>query len=112
MVPGEAFTEVYRGEDAEDGQGNDFLYGLEFGGGKITVPHAVGGHLKAVFKEGYAPADENGAEEGEGVVAQMSVPGIGHEDVGAYEKDDGDERNGEMKRHGGSPVCALGAFEG
>ena len=74
MVPGEAFSEVHRGEDAEDGQGNDFLYGLELRGGKIAVPHAVGGYLQAVFKEGYAPADENGADEGQGMVAQMSVP--------------------------------------
>ena len=107
VIPGQAFSQVERGEDTENSQGNDFLYGLELGGGKIAVAYSVGRNLEAVFEKGYAPADENGPYEGEGMVTQMPVPGIGHEDVGADEQNDGDERNGQMKRHDGLVVIFV-----
>ena len=72
MIPGEALSEIERGENTEDGQRDDFLNGLEFRSGKVAVSDAVGGNLKTVLKEGDAPADKNGAYEGEGMMPQMS----------------------------------------
>ena len=56
MVPGDAFAEIHGGEDAEDGEGDDFLYGLQFSGGEVAEADAVGRDLQAVFEEGNAPA--------------------------------------------------------
>jgi len=99
MVPTKAFSKINGGKDAENGKGYNFLYGFKLSCGKVTVPYTVGRHLQTILEEGYAPADEDGAEERERVMAQVAVPGIGHEDVGAYEQDHGDEWNREMECH-------------
>ena len=101
VVPGDAFAEVHGGEDAEDSEGDDLLYGLQFCGGEVAEADAVGRDLQAVFEEGYAPAQEYGAYPGEGMVAQVAVPGVGHEDVGTYEQDYGDERYRQVESHAG-----------
>ena len=74
MVPGDAFPKVHGGEHTENGEGDDFLNGLQFGGREITEANAVGRNLKAVFKEGYAPAQQDGANPRKGMVAQVAIP--------------------------------------
>lgn len=88
MIPGDALAQIERGEDAEDCEGDDFLYSLQLGSGEIAEAYAVGGNLKAVFEEGYAPAQDYGSYPCKRMVAQVAVPRIRHEDIGADEQND------------------------
>ena len=99
MVPGDALAEIHGGKNAENREGDDFLNGFQLGGGEVAEADAVGRNLKAVFEEGYAPAQEDGAYPCERMVAQVAVPCVGHEDVGADEQDNGDERYRQIERH-------------
>ena len=89
VVPAELVAEVEDGEDSEDGERDDFLHDLELIGREGARADAVGGDLEAVLEEGDRPADDDDLPEGDVAIFEMSVPGEGHEDVGADEKKDG-----------------------
>lgn len=55
MVPAEGFAEIQGGKEGENGQGNDFLNGLEFRRAEIAVADAVGGNLQQIFKKTLCP---------------------------------------------------------
>ena len=101
VVPGDALAEIHGGKNAENREGDDFLNGFQLGGGEVAEADAVGRNLKAVFEEGYAPAQEYGAYPRKGMVAQVAIPCVGHEDIGADEQDNGDERYRQVERHAG-----------
>jgi hypothetical protein len=89
VVPVQAAAEVEDAKDAEDGEGDHFLHDFELVRGEGADADAVGRHLEAVFKEGDAPADEDDLPEGDLAELQVTVPGEGHEDVGADEQEHG-----------------------
>ena len=55
------------GDDAEDNQGDDFLYDFQLHerewSAVVDKADAVRGHLAAVFEKGYCPREENDAEQ-------------------------------------------------
>ena len=55
----QGFSQIDDRKNCEDGEGDDFLDGFEFGGGEIAVADAVGGDLKAIFEEGDSPTDDD-----------------------------------------------------
>ena len=89
MVPAQVISEVVDGEDSEDGEGDDLLDDLELVGREGAGADAIGGDLEAVLEEGDGPADEDDLPERDLAVLEVSVPGEGHEDVGADEQKDG-----------------------
>ena len=95
VVKAEALAHVDHGEDGEDDHGDDFLDDFELAERVGLEANTVGGDLEAVFEEGDAPAKEDRDEEGPVFeVFEVAVPGIGHEEVGA-----GEEENGGDARH-------------
>jgi len=86
VIPAKFFAEVGNGEDGENGEGNDFLDGLELGGVEFIGTDAIRRHLKAVFEESDAPTGENNFPERFASVFQVTVPGKGHKDVGDRQK--------------------------
>jgi PLP dependent protein len=89
VIPAQMRTEIEGGEDAEDGERDDFLNHLELDGRKTAVADAVCGNLEAILKEGDTPADQNDLPKRLLTILQVAVPGDGHEDVGADEKNNG-----------------------
>ena len=81
VIPAQVRTEIVSGEDAEDRERDDLLNHLELHGSEAAVADAVGGHLKAILKEGDTPADQNDLPKRLLAVFQVTVPGEGHEDV-------------------------------
>lgn len=92
VVPFECLVfEEQGGEKGKDHQGNDFLQHFEFDQGEGTAvfaeADAVGGHLKKVFEQSNAPADEYNGYQAEVVEPlhfvefEVAVPSKGHEDV-------------------------------
>ena len=97
MIPVELLAlEEHIGDDAEDCEGEYFLYNLELHKGEgATVANetdAVGGYHNAILEEGDAPGRQYYQNERPPVVDvqfrqfQLSVPGEGHEDVGYNQK--------------------------
>src|SRR5882672_3481189 len=86
VIPAEFFAEVGNRKDGEDGEGDDFLDGLELGGVEFIGTDAIRRHLKTVFEESNAPTSENNFPERFAAVFQVAVPGEGHENVGNCEK--------------------------
>src|SRR3546814_5089114 len=82
--------------DLKDDERDDFLQGLEFGGAIDAVADAVCRHREAIFEEGQAPCQQYREPDRARKVAEMSVPGKGHEDVGDEEEADGQEIGGHM----------------
>jgi hypothetical protein len=90
VVPAEWFFQKGNRENAEYGEGNDFLYGFQLEAaesflGAITV----GRHHKAVFKESDAPADKDHFPERYVLMFEMAIPGKGHKGVGNGEEENG-----------------------
>lgn len=88
VVPAQVLAEVESDEDAEDHQGDDLLDDFELDGREAIGAKAVGGYLKAVFKQCDAPTDENDLPQGFVTEPEVAVPGEGHKDVGKDEQDD------------------------
>ena len=86
MVRGDALAEIEHREGGEHEQGDDFLYPLQLWCRINITAHAVGGYLQAVFKKRDAPTDHNDYPERTGFVFEMTVPGKGHEDIGAQQQ--------------------------
>src|SRR5579859_1335909 len=86
VVPAKFFAQIGHREDSENGQGYDFLNGLELSCGEFVRPDAVCGNLKAIFKESDAPTGENHFPKCLAAVFQVAVPGEGHKDVGNRKK--------------------------
>jgi len=59
MIHGQLLPEPEDREPGEYGQRDDFLQGLEFGGGIDGVTDAVGGHREAIFEEGDPPRQQH-----------------------------------------------------
>lgn len=89
VIPAKGLLEVCHEETAEDEQGDDFLHDLELRGGEAGAAPAVGGDLKAILEEGDEPTDEDNLPEGGVFVAEMAVPGDGHEEIAGGEEQDG-----------------------
>src|SRR5262249_17760744 len=53
------------------------------------VTPAIGRHLQTVLKERDSPTDENHFPQCAALVAQMAIPGDGHEQIAAGEEKDG-----------------------
>src|SRR5580658_4357652 len=81
MIPAQVRTEIVSGEDAEDRERDDLLNHFELHGSETAVAEAVGGHLKAILKEGDTPADQNHLPKRLLPVFQVTVPGKRHENV-------------------------------
>jgi hypothetical protein len=75
--------------DGEHDQRDRLLDDLELIRGELPVADPVRGHLEAVLEERNPPADEHGGGDGRRSVAQMPVPGGGHERVGDDQQQDG-----------------------
>ena len=88
VIPAKFLAEVGNRKDGEDGEGDDFLDGLELGGVEFIGTDAIRRHLKTVFEESDAPTSENNFPERFAAVFQVAVPGEGHEDVGNSEQKD------------------------
>jgi len=88
VIPAEFFAEVGNRKDGEDGEGDDFLDGLELGGVEFIGTDAIRRHLKTVFEESDAPTSEDNFPERFAAVFQVAVPGKRHEDVGNSQKKD------------------------
>lgn len=88
VVPVQFVSKVVDGKDSEDREGNDLLDNLELRGGKGVRADAIGGHLEAVLKESYGPGDDDHLPQRGVAVLEVTIPGEGHEDVGADEKKD------------------------
>lgn len=86
-------------EEGEDDEGDDFLDDFQLDEGEGTAvaleAEAVAGDLQGVFEECHAPGDEDDAyqrpvvDEFHFLEFEVTVPGEGHEDVGADEQQDG-----------------------
>src|SRR4051812_27904030 len=82
IVPAQLFTKHGHGENGEDDQGDDFLDDLELKAGELSIPPPVRRDLRAVFKEGDAPRNEDDEEQRFACsIFEMAIPGEGHEDV-------------------------------
>src|SRR5260221_11771174 len=82
VIPAEFFAEVGNRKDGEDGEGEDFLDGLELGGGEFIGTDAIRRHLKTVFEESDAPTSEINFLERLAAEFQWAVPGRRHEEAG------------------------------
>ena len=99
VIPSKFLAEVRNGKDGEDGEGDDFLDGLELGGAEFIGTDAICRDLKTIFEESNAPAGENNFPERFAAVFQVSVPGKGHENVGnSQKKDRAHEKSTPMSR--------------
>jgi hypothetical protein len=84
--------EIERGKRHEHGQGDDLLHDLELRHGEtgLLKTDAIGGHLQQILKQGDTPAHQRGEVPRCGCqIFEVTVPGKGHEDIAAHEKDDG-----------------------
>lgn len=88
VIPAKLFAEIGHGKNGEDGKSDHFLDDLELGRGEFERADAVGGDLKAVFKERDAPTGEDDFPEGFAAIFEMAVPGEGHKNIGNSEKKD------------------------
>jgi len=86
VVPMEFFIEVEGREDAEDGERDDLLNDLELCGRELVGAETVGRDLQAVLKKRDAPGDKDGLPKWDALEFEMTVPGKGHEDIGANEQ--------------------------
>jgi len=86
VVPPEMLAEVEGNEDTEDNKRDHFLDHLELNGTEGACTDAIGGHLKAVLKEGDHPTYDDHLPQCLVPESQMSVPGKRHEDVGDDEE--------------------------
>ena len=89
MVPPEMLAEVEGDEDTKHDKRDDFLNHLELNRAEGACTDAIGGHLKAVLKEGNHPAYDYDLPQRLVPESQMPVPGECHEDVGDDEENDG-----------------------
>jgi hypothetical protein len=81
VIPLYLLVEIQHREDRENGEGYDFLDCLELHRAEFVGSNAIGGDLKAIFKERDAPTDEDDFEQGSLPVLQVAVPGECHENV-------------------------------
>ena len=100
VVPLEGLAlEDEKDDDREDRQGDDFLDDLQLHQVERAAvafeADAVGRDGEAVFEEGDAPGEEDHEDERPAgrdfhfLQFQMTIPGEGHEDVGAHQHQDG-----------------------
>jgi len=82
-------AEIEGDEDTEYNKGDDFLDHLELNWAEGACADAIGGHLKAVLKEGDHPAYDDHLPQCLVPESEMSVPGESHEDVGDDEENHG-----------------------
>jgi hypothetical protein len=88
VVPFDGVAKIKNGEDAEDGQRDDFLGNFELSRGIDVAAPAVGGDLQHVFKKGDSPACDDDEPDGFVLEFQMTVPGESHEDVRAGQEEE------------------------
>jgi hypothetical protein len=81
MVPSEGRPQIDHRENAENGQGNDFLGHFELGRSiDITAP-TVGRHLQHILEKGDAPTYHDDQENRLALEFQMAVLGKCHENI-------------------------------
>ena len=89
MIPAQSGAKVERGKNSEHRQRNDLLNHLELNRREAAISEPIGGNLKAILKEGDAPADEDDLPQRLLPKLQMPIPGNRHKDIGEDEKNDG-----------------------
>src|SRR5690242_1137910 len=91
MIPAERLLQIDQREAREDDERDHLLHGLELRRRIDRIAIAIRRNREAVFDERDAPACEDHADERDFLEAQMSVPGDGHEQVGADQQKDGQQ---------------------
>jgi hypothetical protein len=81
VIPAQRLAKIKNGKTRKNYKSDNFLNGFKLCRRKITMTYPVGGHLEAIFKKSYTPADQNNQEEGDGLVFEMAIPREGHEDI-------------------------------
>jgi hypothetical protein len=81
VIPLYLLVEIQHRENREHGKRYDFLDGLQLHRAELIGSNAIGGDLKAIFKERDPPTDEDYFEQGRLPVLQVAVPGECHENV-------------------------------
>ena len=81
VVDGDAFLQPEDRKQRKDRERDDFLNGLELGGGIDLRTDAVRGNGEHIFEEGDAPAGDNRQEQRAALVLEMAIPGEGHENI-------------------------------
>ena len=106
-------AQIEERENGEHREGDHLLHRLELGRGVHGAAEAIGRHRHAVFDEREPPADEDDRNQRHLLVAQVPVPGGGHEDVGPDQQKNGREIR-RQNRHwagilrAGAIGCGLG----
>ena len=89
VVPADRLFQVEDGKHGEDHKRDDLLNRLELRSAELVGADAIGGNLKAIFKEGNHPADHDYLKQWHIAKLQVAIPGKGHEDIGNCEQRDG-----------------------
>src|SRR6185437_2974264 len=86
VVEPERLVHVERRKRHEHAEGDHLLQDLQLRQAEARIADAVAGYLQQVLEEGDTPAEQRRQVPGAvGEVAQVRVPGEGHEDVGGDE---------------------------
>ena len=94
MLPVQRFAQIPDGKHRKNGEGDDFLHGLELCGREMTMAEAIGGHLTAILEQGDAPADEDDGPQRCILELQMPIPRERHKDIGHQQQTNGGHRSG------------------
>jgi len=93
MVPLDVLIQIENREDREHDQGDDFLNYLKLRSIELMASIAVGGNLKAVFEECDPPTYQHHLPESHVLMAQMTIPGERHENIGNQEQENCEHGN-------------------
>lgn len=89
MIPLKLFPKIEPCEHDEYAQCDDFLDDFQLEYRELAVADAIRRHLKAVLEESNQPTDDNDGNQRSLAVLQVAIPGGGHKDVRANEKEYG-----------------------
>lgn len=68
-------------EKRKNSQSNDLLNRLELNRRELVRTDSICRHLKAIFREGDDPADDNNFKKRGLAIFQVSIPGKGHKNI-------------------------------
>jgi hypothetical protein len=89
VIPPHVLAKIDPCKRDEHAERDHFLDDFQLKRCELAVPDAVRRNLKAVFEESDQPAHDDDSKERRLSVLQVTVPGDGHKDIGADEKEDG-----------------------
>jgi hypothetical protein len=81
VVPSQFFFQDKNCKAGKDYQRNGLLYRFQLEGAHGLIANSIGRNHQGVFEKSNSPTDKDSLDEWHFLLSEMSIPGVGHENI-------------------------------